>query len=356
MGSRSGSDSGGGGNDMQVSGMEAALSSEKGISTAADTRVSNTSFSRGNDEIRGSNEIDYADSQGNIVTTTIGYGEGQVDPKLAEARLGADTSTVGSVENGRIVTDTRGEQKFVSGAFTPKEIEQGYTEYGEPLANVNGKTMTKGQMYSTGIIAKDSETGEDIMGNKVVDPETGDIIDNPADATFAENFRNLPSYLPLTARFLMAGGKSLGDYSTRKNFMGFNEAGQRGLLGNSALGFGQDRSSNNPPSNFNTGDNDRDIMNRIAPDAPYIVNPNLTRPDSVAQKFFNNMNMTQGSSLSSDLQTDYNNAKTKVDSILGITPPSQQFGYSAQPYGLLSSTNMAANPFNIDYLKKRGLI
>jgi hypothetical protein len=97
-------------------------------------------------------------------------------------------------------------------------------------------------------------------------------------------------------------------------------------------------------------------MNRIAPDAPYIMNPDLTRPDSVAQEYFNNMNMTQGSPLSSDLQTDYNNAKTKVDSILGITPTSQQFGYSAQPYGLLSSTNMAANPFNIDYLKKRGLI
>ena len=357
MGSRSGSDSGGGGgNDMQVSGMEAALSNEKGISTAADTRVSNTSFSRGNDEIRGNNEIDYADSQGNIVTTTIGYGEGQVDPKLAEARLGADTSTVGSVENGRIVTDTSGDQKFVSGAFTPEEIEKGYTEYGEPLANVNGKTMTKGQMYSTGIIAKDPETGEDIMGNKVVDPETGDIIDNPADATFAENFRNLPNYIPLTARFLMAGGRSLKDYSTRKNFMGFNEAGQRGLLGNSALGYGQGRNSYNPPSNFNTGDPNRDAMNRIAPDAPYIMNPDLNQPDSVAQEYFDNMNMTQGSPLSSDLQTDYNNAKTNVNSILGITPTSQQFGYSAQPYGLLSSTNMADNPFNIEDLRKRGLI
>ena len=171
MGSRSGSDSGGGGgNDMQVSGAEAFYSSEPGISTAADTRVSNTSFSS-NDGGSDNNQIDYADSQGNIVTTTIGYGEGQVDPKLAEARLGADTSTVGSVENGRIVTDTSGDQKFVSGAFTPEEIEKGYTEYGEPLANVNGKTMTKGQMYSTGIIAKDPETGEDIMGNKVVDPE-----------------------------------------------------------------------------------------------------------------------------------------------------------------------------------------
>ena len=308
MSSGAGSGSGGGGgNDMQVSGAEAFYSSEPGISTAADTRVSNTSFSRGNDEIRGNNEIDSADSQGNIVTTTIGYGEGQVDPKLAEAKLGADTSMVGA----GVPT------------YSDREIERGYTDEGEQLANVNGKYMTKGQMYSTGIIAKDPETGEDVMGNKVVDPETGDIIDNPADATFAENFRNLPNYIPLTARFLMAGGKSISNYMDRSKFMGFNEAGQRGLLGNAALGYGQSGDSNVPMSNFNTGDSDRDVMNRIAPDAPYIVNPNLTRPNSVAQDFFNNINMTQGSPLSS---------------------------------GGLMANNLTTNPYNIDYLRRLGLI
>ena len=125
------------------------------------------------------------------------------------------------------------------------------------------------------------------------------------------------------------------------------------MLGNAALGYGQSGDSNVPMSNFNTGDSDRDVMNRIAPDAPYIVNPNLTRPDSVAQDYFNNMSMTQGSPLSSDLQTDYNNAKNNVNSILGVN---QQFGYSTTPYGLLSSTNLADNPFNIPYLQQRGLI
>ena len=48
MSSGAGSGSGGGGgNDMQVSGAEAFYSSEPGISTAADTRVSKTSFSPG---------------------------------------------------------------------------------------------------------------------------------------------------------------------------------------------------------------------------------------------------------------------------------------------------------------------
>jgi hypothetical protein len=339
-GSSGGGSSGGGRNDMQVSGAEAAYSKEKGISTAADTRISNTSFSRGNNEITGRNEIDTADSKGNIVTSTIGYGAGQVDPRLAQATLVADTSNVG----------------ITAPNYSLSEIEKGYTDTGEILSNVNGKSMTKADMYNTGIIAKDPVTGKDVMGNKTIDPQTGDIIENPANATFIENFQNLPNYIPPTLRFLMAGGKSLNNYMDRSGFMGFNEAGQRGLLGNAALGYGQSRDSNVPLSNFNTGDSNRDLMNRVAPDAPYIVNPNLTRPDSVAQQYFNNLTMSQSSPLSSSLQTSYNNAKTTINNILGITPPSQQFGYSAQPYGLLSSTNLTSNPFNIDYLRRLGLI
>ena len=346
MSSGAGSGSGGGsGNDMQVSGAEAFYSSEPGISTAADTRVSKTSFSPGGGTTNSgnggnNNKIDYADKQGNIVTKTIGYGKDQVDPKLAQAKLGADTSMVGA----GVPT------------YSDREIERGYTDKGEQLANVNGRYMTKGQMYSTGIIAKDPETGEDVMGNKTVDPNTGDIVENPATMTFTERFESLPDYLPLTAKFLMAGGKSLKDYQDRSKFMGFNEAGQRGLLGNAALGYGQDRDSNLPMSNFNTGDSDRDVMNRIVPDAPYIMNPNLTKPDSIAQNFFNNINMTQGSPLSSDLQRDYNSAKNNINNILGITPPSQQFGYSADPYGGLMANNLTTNPYNIDYLRRLGLI
>jgi hypothetical protein len=339
-GSSGGRSSGGGGNDMQVSGAEAAYSKEKGISTAADTRISNTSFSRGNNEITGRNEIDTADSKGNIVTSTIGYGAGQVDPRLAQATLVADTSNVG----------------IAAPNYSSSEIEKGYTDTGEILSNVNGKSMTKADMYNTGIIAKDPATGKDVMGNKTIDPQTGDIIENPANATFIENFQNLPNYIPPTLRFLMAGGKSLNNYMDRSGFMGFNEAGQRGLLGNAALGYGQSRDSNVPLSNFNTGDSNRDLMNRVAPDVPYIVNPNLTRPDSVAQQYFNNLTMSQSSPLSSSLQTSYNNAKTTINNILGITPPSQQFGYSADPYGGLMASNLTTNPYNIDYLKRLGLI
>jgi hypothetical protein len=61
------------------------------------------------------------------------------------------------------------------------------------------------------------------------------------------------------------------------------------------------------------------------------------------------------SSLSSSLETSYNNAKSNINNILGIATPSQQFGYSQAPYGSYSSTNMADNPYK-DYLTTRGLI
>jgi hypothetical protein len=108
------------------------------------------------------------------------------------------------------------------------------------------------------------------------------------------------------------------------------------------------------PNSLTRGEQ-QDLQNLFTPELAYSVS-GQTPQSSMVNQYFNNMNMTQGSSLSSDLQTDYNNAKNSVNNILGITPPSQQFGYSAQPYGLLSSTNMADNPYNIDYLKQRGLI
>lgn len=101
------------------------------------------------------------------------------------------------------------------------------------------------------------------------------------------------------------------------------------------------------------GDN-RQIINQLTPYAPYAIT-GTTPQDSMVNQYFANLGMSN-QPLSSNLQTDYNNAKTNINSLLGILPPSQQFGYSTAPYGLLSSTNLASNPFNIDYLQQRGLI
>jgi hypothetical protein len=88
---------------------------------------------------------------------------------------------------------------------------------------------------------------------------------------------------------------------------------------------------------------------------PTTTAPTTTLPPSMVNQYFANMG-DMGNALSSQLQTDYNNAKNSINSILGITPPSQQFGYSADPYGGLMASNLTTNPYNIDYLRRLGLI
>ena len=295
MGSRSGSDSGGGGNDMQVSGMEAALSTEKGISTAADTRISNTSFSPGG----------------------------------AQARLGADTSTVGMA---------------APEAYSDSEIEKGYTDDGQILANVNGTYMTKSEMYNKGIIEKDPVTGRDVMGRNTVDPDTGELV--RTDLSFKEHLANSPvKFSPLLSA-LYAGAKNLQEYNARKNFMGFNEAGQRGKLGNASLGYGTSNDSDRITP-INTGDSDRDNMNFVTPALSYAVGGSQPQASMVSNYQFANTNM-------SDVQKAYDQAKNNLNMIL--TPTNQQFGYSDPPYGGYTMADLTNNPFNIDYLKTRGLI
>jgi len=118
--------------------------------------------------------------------------------------------------------------------------------------------------------------------------------------------------------------------------------------------FGGGEISVDDVNNLRDGNGGGDPGSQLVQNILKIATPNL--PDSQVDQYFSNMNMAQGSPLSSDLQKSYDNAKSSVNNILGMTPANQQFGYSAQPYGSLSSTNMADNPFDIPYLQQRGLI
>ena len=99
----------------------------------------------------------------------------------------------------------------------------------------------------------------------------------------------------------------------------------------------------------------RDVMTGLVGQLPYTLT-GTTPQESMVNQYFANLGTMGQQPLSSNLQTSYNNAKTTINNLLGISAPNLQFGYSTQPYGLLSSTNLAMNPFNIDYLRTRGLI
>jgi hypothetical protein len=145
-------------------------------------------------------------------------------------------------------------------------------------------------------------------------------------------------------------------YPINKDFFQENIAGKKGY-GYGYEDFSQymtDRSLGkvdaygNPISQEREGSgSDRDAITNIVSQAPYLISGS-TPQQSMVNQYFANMG-SMGQPLSSSLQTSYNNAKNTINNLLGITPPSQQFG------GLMSS-NLASNPFNIDYLTQRGLI
>ena len=291
-GGGSGSD---GGNDMQVSGAEAAYSSEKGISTHADTQVSDKSFSGGGDG------------------PSYGYGEGKVDPGFQQANTSprADTSTVGIA-----APDTN---------YSDSEIEKGYTDEGEKLANVNGTYMTKQQMYNTGIIEKDPETGQDVQGRYTVNPNTGEL--ERTNMTFAEHWANAPEAIKLspTLRFLYASGKNIGEYFKNKNFQGYNEAGLRGVKGNAALGYGVGTQESLLTTN---AERDSNIMRDLAADAPYIVS-GTQKPDSVAANWYKNLGSGGNEFFFSK---GYADAKAKQQSILGNPTAVRYLAVNESPF------------------------
>ena len=317
-GGGSGSDRGG--NDMQVSGAEAAYSTEKGISTAADTRVQRESFSPGGEDrpVAGSFSLGAADT---------GYGEGQVDPRLAQATLGADTSTVGIMQRDSITEkDALGNFNKIK-EYSQSEIEKGYTDEGKILANVNGKYMTKEEMYNTGIIEKDPKTGQDVQGRYKVNPNTGEL--EKANLTFAEHWANAPDAIKFspTLRLLYASGKNINEWLAARNFKGFNEAGQRGKLGNAALGYGE--STSGGLLDITTPQGEREAMTQLAAEAPYLVS-GMEKPESVAGKWYANLGNTGSNQFF--FSKGYADAKAKQQSILGNPTAIRYLAVNESPF------------------------
>ena len=257
-GGGSGSD---GSNDMQVSGAEAAYSTEKGISTYADTKTSGV----------------------------------------------ADTSTVGSA---------------APEPHSDTEIEKGYTDDGQKLSNVNGVYMTKSEMYNKGIVEIDPNTGQDVQGRNTINPETGQL--EKADLSFAEHFANSPVKFSPTLSFLYASGKNIGDYFKNKGFKGYNEAGLRDVSN-----FTNDRQSGLLSIDRET---DRQIMQDLAPEAPYIVS-GIQRPsNSPASNWYQSLGKTNTSGFQFSFANELSAAKAKQKTILGNPSSIGQLAVNQSPF------------------------
>jgi len=187
----------------------------------------------------------------------------------------------------------------------------------------------------------------DEQARRQADPVFGDpdpYIDTPIEerdtiTSFLDNYRANVASNPFELG-LIGALKTLYQTGQAREMM-------RGTPGYEFLDYG---SGNESTPMGGGGDRDTDTTTQ-----PTTTTPTTTLPPSMVNQYFANMG-DMGNALSSQLQTDYNNAKNSINSILGITPPSQQFGYSADPYGGLMASNLTTNPYNIDYLRRLGLI
>ena len=122
-----------GSNDMQVSGMEAAVSKEKGISTYADTRVSTSSFTQDNDYSSQDNEEQSArDLTLGPDTSTVGIAS---DQSMTQAQLDKATAKniVDLVDSGVNVNDA------ISGKTSIERVLKGKGPF---TARVLGEILT----------------------------------------------------------------------------------------------------------------------------------------------------------------------------------------------------------------------
>ena len=262
-GGGSGSDGGG---DMQVSGAEAAYSTEKGISTHAESRVGPSQESRDRD--------DYSSMD-------------QEEQAVYDAPKAPDTSTVGIAADRDDYSSL--DQEGQAEADKAKAISQGTLEVvtdkeGQPVLNEDGSVKTKPGRYETNI-------------------ETGEL--ERRDLTFAEHWANAPDALKYspTLRLLWATGANLGEWSKRQ--------------GANVWDWGSGESNISPAPDRGDGPGATGTVS--AAQSNFITSGQITPSNSVAANWYQSLGSSSASGNASafNLASEYAAAKTKVKQTLG---------------------------------------
>jgi hypothetical protein len=243
--------------------------------------------------------------------------------------------------------------------------QAGFTDFDENATLSEMKDYVK-TLNRTGKIGDSWKNAKDTKGNPLYSPETiaewesiGYVPQSPtlpAPGLFGKIMEKAsPSGslgAPLTYDQLLADFDTITEVGQSQD-MDFQERMKTFQPNRYAAMTGMNYNPKTNEFTMRGGGSEQDAFTRIA--APYEITETLPQ-ESVVADYFANMNMPQGSPLSSDLQRDYNNAKNSVNSILGMIPTNQQFGYSTDPYSGLMASNLTTNPYNIDYLRRLGLI
>lgn len=282
------SSDGGGGNDMQVSGMEAAYSNEKGISTHSESKTGSTSGYEGSD-------AGWAANDTTPDTSTVGIAGGNVnsDDEYDEPDRAHFNQTQKDINTlNKEIGDV------------PKMSKEEYDQFNKDLNKYYGTENKKYEPY-------------------------GRAGEGTVNLSFKEHWDNVGMQSPAlkfspTLRFLAAAGKNVGEYLTSDyGTYKYGGPGQDsgGLLGGFGSGGGGQVSSQ-----------DREIMNNIAPEAPYIVSGIAKPTNSPAANWYNGLGNTATNPGGFDLATEYANAKSAVAKTLNNKGPMAMLAVNDSPY------------------------
>jgi len=282
------SSDGGGGNDMQVSGMEAAYSNEKGISTHSESKTGSTSGYEGSD-------AGWAANDTTPDTSTVGIAGGNVnsDDEYDEPDRAHFNQTQKDINTlNKEIGDV------------PKMSKEEYDQFNKDLNKYYGTENKKYEPY-------------------------GRAGEGTVNLSFKEHWDNVGMQSPAlkfspTLRFLAAAGKNVGEYLTSDyGTYKYGGPGQDsgGLLGGFGSGGGGQVSSQ-----------DREIMNNIAPEAPYIVSGIAKPTNSPAANWYNGLGNTGTNPGGFDLATEYANAKSAVAKTLNNKGPMAMLAVNDSPY------------------------
>ena len=329
-----------GSNDMQVSGMEAAMSTEKGISTHAESRVGRNQGNINDEFGSGGNVYDNSPDTSTVgmasdsknyfsspqnppgvstafdyeteayqgdVNIDAGYGQGKITSAVYDAKTGKTNieQTVGIIDTATYQTANL--QAYLdSPDVSDKDKVQTLNQL-QALSNSNlqGSKLNKvkGAQTTKDFVVENLDIALNNLKNQTKNSKYTSMIDETA-TTKAKDFADNP-----LDTVIKSGGIIGSVFSSLTDHYRNNKALK--TLGYTGKVIKEPSSRGDDLLTGVQSQEDRDAMNQLAPSAPYIAS-GTKAPDSVAAKFFGN----SASKFKFDFQSEYSKALANQKALL----------------------------------------
>ena len=340
-----------GSNDMEVSGIEAAMSTEKGISNYSDTRTSSSSYSDPSNTGSGSRPNPHTDSGTSRADLTVGpdrstigiasdsrdsfdrpqsppgvsqafdyeteayqgdvnidagYGQGKITSAVYDAKTGKTKieQTVGIIDTATYQTANL--QAYLDSPDVSDKAKVQTLNQLQALSNSNlqGSKLNKvkGAQTTKDFVVENLDIALNNLKSQTKNSKYTSLIDETA-TTKAKQFADAP-----LDTVIKSGGIIGSIFSSLTDHYRNNKALK--TLGYTGKVI-KEPSSRDDLLTGTQSQEDRDAMNQLAPSAPFIAS-GTKAPDSVAAKFFGN----SANKFKFDFQSEYNKALANQKALL----------------------------------------